>query len=198
MVANHGLKQLRIAETEKYAHVTFFFNGGVEAPNPGEDRILIHSPKVATYDLQPEMSAETVTERVLAEINADRYDLIVLNYANPDMVGHTGIIPAAIKAVETIDRCLGRINEAIRAKGGTLLITADHGNAESMIDEATGGPQTSHTTDEVPFILVRDDAKGLQLRDGGALEDIAPTVLAIMGIDKPAEMTGVSLLETGI
>jgi len=195
VLAQHGLRQLRIAETEKYAHVTFFFNGGVEEPNPGEDRILIPSPKVATYDLQPEMSAPRVTERVLAEIAGGQYDLIILNFANADMVGHTGIIPAAVKAVETVDFCLGRIESAVRAEGGSLLVTADHGNAEAMIDEVTGGPLTAHTTRDVPFILVRDDLKGAILRSGGALEDVAPTILDLLGVAKPAEMTGVSLLD---
>ncbi len=186
-----GKKQLRIAETEKYAHVTFFFNGGVEEPCPGEDRILIPSPKVATYDLQPEMSAPEVTDAVLEQIAADKYDLIILNFANPDMVGHTGSIPAAIKAVETVDTCVGKITEAILNKGGQLLITADHGNADEMID-ADGGIMTAHSLNPTPLILVSD--KGHTLTGEGVLADVAPTLLHLMGIPVPAEMTGKNLL----
>jgi 2,3-bisphosphoglycerate-independent phosphoglycerate mutase len=194
VLAHHGLKQLRIAETEKYAHVTFFFNGGVEEPNPGEDRLLIPSPKVATYNLQPEMSAYQVTEAVIERIKSGIYDLIVLNYANPDMVGHTGMMEAAVKAVEAVDECLGKLVKAVQEQGGTLIITADHGNVEAMIDSCTGEPQTAHTTDEVPFILVRDDLMSRKLRKGGALYDVAPTILELLGLEKPEEMSGTSLI----
>ncbi|MGI6685749.1 MAG: 2,3-bisphosphoglycerate-independent phosphoglycerate mutase [Bacillota bacterium] len=194
VLADHGLKQLRIAETEKYAHVTFFFNGGVEEPNQGEDRVLIPSPKVATYNLQPEMSACEVTETVIEKIKSDVYDVIILNYANPDMVGHTGIMEAAVRAVEAVDGCLGRLIEAVKKQGGAMIITADHGNAEAMIDINTGEPQTAHTTDEVPFILVKDELTSLKLRKGGALYDVAPTMLELLGLEKPKEMMGESLL----
>lgn len=191
-VSKHGKNQLRIAETEKYAHVTFFFNGGVEAPNPNEDRALISSPKVATYDLQPEMSAYEVTDTLLGKIEEDKYDMIILNYANPDMVGHTGVFEAAKKAIETVDECLGKVVDKILEKDGTVFITADHGNAEQMIDYSTGKPMTAHTSDPVPFIYVAKDAK--ELREGGKLADIAPTILEVMGLNKPEEMTGVSLI----
>jgi 2,3-bisphosphoglycerate-independent phosphoglycerate mutase len=190
-IAKMGKKQLRIAETEKYAHVTFFFNGGIEAPNDNEDRILVPSPKVATYDLQPEMSAEEVTQKVLAAIQENKYDLIILNFANPDMVGHTGIMPAAVKAVEKVDSCLGRIVQAIQDKAGVILITADHGNVEKMFDEK-GTPVTAHTTNQVPFIITGYPCK---LRQTGALEDIAPTILEVMNLPQPKEMTGQSLIE---
>lgn len=190
-ISNKGLKQLRIAETEKYAHVTFFFNGGVEAPNKDEDRVLIPSPKVATYDLKPEMSAEEVTDKMINLLDEDKYDMIILNFANPDMVGHTGVVEAAIKAIETVDSCLGRIANKILEKDGTLFITADHGNAESMIDYSTGKPMTAHTTNLVPFVYVAKDAK--PLRQGGILADIAPTMLHVMNLEKPVEMTGKSL-----
>ena len=193
VVSKHGLTQLRIAETEKYAHVTFFFNGGEEKQYPGEDRILVPSPKVATYDLQPEMSAPEVTEKVVEAINSDKYDVIILNYANPDMVGHTGSLPAAIKAVETIDECVQKVVDAILAHDGTLIITADHGNCEQMIDYKTGEPHTAHTTNPVPLILVTKNDK-LRVHSG-KLADLAPTMLEILGIDKPAEMTGESILE---
>ncbi len=193
VVSKQGLHQLRIAETEKYAHVTYFFNGGEETPFPNEDRCLIPSPReVPTYDHKPEMSAEGVTEEVLRRIASDRYDLIVLNFANMDMVGHTGIIPAAITACETVDRCVGRIVEAVRAKGGALLITADHGNAETMI-APDGKVHTAHTTNPVHLILVDDRRKQAHLREG-VLGDIAPTILAIMGIAQPTKMTGRSLV----
>ena len=195
VLAANGLQQLRIAETEKYAHVTFFFNGGVETPNPGEERILIPSPKVATYDLKPEMSAPEVTERVIAEINRDLYDVIILNYANPDMVGHTGVLEAAIKAVQAVDSCLGRVVEAVLERGGTALVTADHGNAEMMLEDGSDEPHTAHTTNPVPLILVGERFKEVRLREGGSLEDIAPTMLDILGIPKPPEMTGNSLIE---
>jgi len=187
VVSRAGLKQLRIAETEKYAHVTYFLNGGEETPNPGEDRIMVPSPKVATYDLQPEMSAPEVTDKVVAQIDSGKYDLIVLNFANPDMVGHTGILAAAIKAVETVDTCLGRILAAVQAQGGALLVTADHGNCELMRDEKTGEPYTAHTTNPVPVVLAGSSAKSLH---NGRLADIAPTLLALMGLPRPAEMTG--------
>ena len=191
VVSKLGKKQLRIAETEKYAHVTFFFNGGREEPYPGEDRILVNSPKVATYDLKPEMSAYEVTEKVVEAINSEKYDSIILNFANTDMVGHTGNIDAAIKAVEAVDKCIGKVVEAIQNHNGTLLITADHGNAEQMIDYKTGEPLTSHTTNLVPLILVGMDNVKLK---SGRLCDLAPTILDIMEEQKPKEMTGESLL----
>ena len=193
VISKHNLTQLRIAETEKYAHVTFFFNGGEEKQYPGEDRILVPSPKVATYDLQPEMSAYIVTEKVLEAINADKYDAIILNYANPDMVGHTGSLPAAIKAVETIDECVQKVVDAMLEHDGTMLITADHGNCEQMIDYKTGEPHTAHTTNPVPLILVTKD-ESLKVKSG-KLADLAPTMLEILGIEKPKEMTGESILE---
>ncbi len=192
-LAANGKTQLRLAETEKYAHVTFFFNGGVEEPNKDEERSLVKSPSVATYDLQPEMSAPEVGERLDAAITSDKYDVIIINFANPDMVGHTGIIPAAIKAVERIDQCVGSAVEAVKKVGGVLFICADHGNAEQMIDYDTGAPFTAHTTNPVPFILVNyDDA--YTLREGGCLADIVPTLIEIMELKQPAEMTGKSLL----
>lgn len=194
VLAAHGLRQLRIAETEKYAHVTFFFNGGVEAAVPGEDRILIPSPKVATYDLKPEMSAYEVTDTVVEKIAAREYDVIVMNYANPDMVGHTGVMEAAIRAVEAVDDCLGRVVANVAEQGGVTVITGDHGNAEMMVEEDTGEPHTAHTVDRVPFILVGDAYVGRSLRQDGALKDVAPTVLEILGLEKPADMTGNSLL----
>ena len=191
VVSKLGKKQLRIAETEKYAHVTFFFHGGREEPYPGEDRILVNSPKVATYDLQPEMSAYEVTEKVVEAINSEKYDTIILNFANTDMVGHTGNIDAAIKAVEAVDKCVGEIVEAVQKQNGVLLITADHGNAEQMIDYQTGEPLTSHTTNLVPLILV--GMENVELKDG-RLCDLTPTMLDIMEEQKPKEMTGESLL----
>ena len=193
VLSNKGLTQLRIAETEKYAHVTFFFNGGEEKQYKGEDRILVPSPKVATYDLQPEMSALEVTNKVVEAINSEKYDSIILNFANPDMVGHTGSLTAAIKAVETIDKCIGKIVKAVNSKKGSLLITADHGNCEQMIDYKTGEPHTAHTTNPVPLILVTEK-NNVKLKSG-KLADLTPTMLDIMGIDKPDEMTGESLLE---
>ena len=190
-ISKHGLTQLRIAETEKYAHVTFFFNGGEEKQYPGEDRILVPSPKVETYDLKPEMSAYEVTDKVVEAINSKKYDCIILNYANPDMVGHTGNLEAAIKAIETIDECVGRVVEAINAQEGVLIITADHGNAEQMIDYKTGEPHTAHTTNPVPLILV--GMENAKLKEG-RLADLAPTMLDIMNLEKPAEMTGESLI----
>lgn len=191
-VSKNGCNQLRIAETEKYAHVTFFFNGGIEAPNKGEDRILVPSPKVATYDLQPEMSAHEVTAKVIKALDEDKYHMIILNFANPDMVGHTGIVEAAIKAIETVDECLGKIADKVLEKDGTIFITADHGNAETMIDYSTGKPMTAHTNNLVPFVYVAKDAK--QLREDGVLADIAPTMLQVMGLAQPEEMTGKSLI----
>jgi 2,3-bisphosphoglycerate-independent phosphoglycerate mutase len=189
-----GLTQLRIAETEKYAHVTYFFNGGVEAPFPGEDRALIPSPRdVATYDHKPEMSAFLVTDELLRRLAGDDYAFILLNFANPDMVGHTGVLAAAIKAVETVDRGLERICEAVLARGGDVLITADHGNCEQMLDRETGQPHTAHTTNPVPLIWVANDHAGRRLRDGG-LSDLAPTVLELLGLPIPAAMTGRSLI----
>lgn len=193
VVSKAGLKQLRIAETEKYAHVTFFFNGGIEESYPGEERILVPSPKVATYNLQPEMSACQVTEQVVEKIHANNYDLIVLNYANPDMVGHTGQLPACIKAIETVDGCLQRVISAVLAAGGCLLVTADHGNAEQMINEETSEPFTAHTANLVPCILVGKGTEQVRLRDG-SLQDIAPTLLQLLGLSQPAEMTGQSLI----
>jgi 2,3-bisphosphoglycerate-independent phosphoglycerate mutase len=192
VVADAGRTQLRMAETEKYAHVTYFLNGGREQPYRGEDRIMVPSPKVATYDLQPEMSAPELTDKAVAAINSDKYDLIVLNYANPDMVGHTGSLPAAIKAVETVDAGLGRIADAIQKSGGALLVTADHGNCEMMRDPQTGGPHTSHTTNPVPLLLL--GARNRALVAEGRLADLAPTLLELMELPKPKEMTGASLL----
>ena len=191
-ISNLGLTQLRIAETEKYAHVTFFFNGGEEKQYKGEDRILIPSPKVQTYDLKPEMSAIEVTDKVVEAINSDKYNCIILNYANPDMVGHTGSLEAAIKAIETIDGCVERVVEAMAEKQGVILMTADHGNAEQMIDYKTGEPHTAHTTNPVPLVLI--GMQGVKLKEG-KLADLAPTMLDIIGLEKPEEMTGNSLIE---
>ncbi len=193
VISRAGLKQLRIAETEKYAHVTFFFNSGRETVFPGEERILVPSPKVATYDLQPEMSAPEVTDKVVEAIDSGHFDVIVLNYANADMVGHTGRLDAAVKAVETIDSCLGRVAAAVEKAGGTLVVTADHGNAEMMRDPETGGPHTSHTLNPVPFLVVNPPATVADLQ-AGRLADVAPTLLDILGLDKPAAMTGHSLI----
>ena len=192
-LAKNGLRQARIAETEKYAHVTFFFNGGVEEPNEGEDRILVKSPKVATYDLQPEMSAYEVCDKLVAAIKSGNYDVIIINFANPDMVGHTGVEAAAIKAVEAVDACVGRAVEAIKEVDGQMFICADHGNAEQLVDYENGAPFTAHTTNPVPFILVNADP-AYSLREGGCLADIAPTLIELMGMEQPKEMTGTSLL----
>ena len=192
LAANH-MTQARIAETEKYAHVTFFFNGGVEEPNEGEDRILVKSPAVATYDLQPEMSAPEVGAKLVEAIKSDKYDVIIMNFANSDMVGHTGIEEAAIKAVEAVDKCVGDAVEAIKEVNGQMFICADHGNAEQLKDYETGAPFTAHTTNPVPFILVNAE-EGLKLREGGCLADIVPTLIELMGMEQPAEMTGKSLI----
>ena len=193
VISDKGLTQLRIAETEKYAHVTFFFNGGEEKRFKGEDRILVPSPKVATYDLKPEMSAFEVTDKVVEAIESGKYDVIILNYANCDMVGHTGIFEAAVKAVETVDTCVGRVSEIALKNNWHMIITADHGNADKMYDE-DGNPFTAHTTNPVPFCLVSEKHKGKRLKNG-ALKDIAPTMLEILGIEKPEEMTGESLIK---
>lgn len=193
-LAKLGKKQLRIAETEKYAHVTFFFNGGVEAPNENEVRDLIPSPKVATYDLQPEMSAYLVTDKVLEELSTGEFDVIILNFANCDMVGHTGIIPAAVKAVHTVDECVKKVTDKILEMGGSALLTADHGNADKLLSD-DGSPFTAHTTNPVPVVLVSDRFKNAELRKDGVLADLAPTLLTVMGLPVPAEMTGKSLIK---
>jgi 2,3-bisphosphoglycerate-independent phosphoglycerate mutase len=190
VMAQLNLRNLRVAETEKYAHVTYFFNGGVEQPFPGEERILIPSPKVATYDLKPEMSAAGIADTVVKAVEEGTFDVIIVNFANADMVGHSGKIEPTVKAVETVDACLGRIESAVRAKGGAMLITADHGNAEMMIDPQTGGPHTAHTTNPVPFIAVAENSKQFSLKPDGSLRDISPTVLGMLGVPQPKEMTG--------
>jgi 2,3-bisphosphoglycerate-independent phosphoglycerate mutase len=192
IISSLNLKQLRIAETEKYAHITFFFNGGIEQPFPGEDRILIPSPKIATYDLQPEMSAPELTDRLIQEIKSLQYDFIICNFANPDMVGHTGKFDATVSAIETIDLCLGKISKALLEVGGEALITADHGNAELMFDRSTNQPHTAHTSDPVPFVYLGRKAK--IVKENGKLSDIAPTILYLMGLQQPDEMTGGSLV----
>lgn len=192
-VSKLGLKQLRIAETQKYAHVTFFFNGGVEHVNPGEDRVLIPSPRIATFDMKPEMSAYEVTDKAIELIESGKYDLMILNYANCDMVGHTGVLDAAIKAVDTVDECVGKLSEVILKHGGMALITADHGNADVMLTK-DGKPFTAHTTNPVPLVLLDDENKNAKLKDGGILADIVPTLFDVMGLEQPAEMTGKSLL----
>jgi 2,3-bisphosphoglycerate-independent phosphoglycerate mutase len=188
-----NLRNLRVAETEKYAHVTYFFNGGVEQPFPGEERLVIPSQKVATYDLKPEMSAAGIADAVVKATEEGTFDVVIVNFANADMVGHSGKIEPTVKAVETVDACLARIENAIRAKGGAMLITADHGNAEMMIDPVTGGPHTAHTTNPLPFIVVAEDAKQYTLKPNGSLRDISPTMLGILGVDEPKEMTGQDL-----
>src|SRR5579871_1868460 len=193
VMGNMKMRNLRVAETEKYAHVTYFFNGGVEQPFPGEDRILVPSPKVATYDLKPEMSAAGIADAVVKATEDGTFDVMIVNFANADMVGHSGKIEPTVKAVEVVDGCLSRIETAIRAKGGALLITADHGNAELMIDPVTGGPHTAHTTNPVPFIVISEDAKEFTLKSKGSLRDISPTVLGMLGVDEPKEMTGKDL-----
>ncbi len=191
-ISKAGLKQLRAAETEKYAHVTYFFNGGEEKEFAGEDRLLIPSPKVATYDLKPEMSAMELTDAVIPRIESGQYDLIIINYANPDMVGHTGIMSAALKAIETVDQCLGRVAAAVRKMGGEILITADHGNADCMLEESTGQPHTAHTNNPAPLIFL--GRPGVTLANG-ALCDVAPTIMTLMGLPQPKEMTGTSLVK---
>jgi len=193
VMAGMNMRNLRVAETEKYAHVTYFFNGGVEQPFPGEDRVLVPSPKVATYDLKPEMSACGIADAVVKATEDGTFDVMIVNFANADMVGHSGKIEPTVKAVETVDACLARIETAVKAKGGAMLITADHGNAEMMIDPATGGPHTAHTTNPVPFIVISENAKQFTLKSGGSLRDISPTVLGMLGVDEPKEMTGTDL-----
>ncbi|HEY1463636.1 MAG TPA: 2,3-bisphosphoglycerate-independent phosphoglycerate mutase [Terriglobales bacterium] len=185
-----NLRNLRVAESEKYAHVTYFFNGGVEKPFPGEDRVLVPSQKVATYDLKPEMSAAGIADAVIKATEEGTFDVMVVNFANADMVGHSGKLEPTVKAVETVDACLGRVELSVRAKGGAMLITADHGNAEQMIDPATGGPHTAHTTNPVPFIVVSENAKKFTLKPGGSLRDISPTILGMLEVKEPQEMTG--------
>jgi 2,3-bisphosphoglycerate-independent phosphoglycerate mutase len=204
VMADRSMRNLRVAETEKYAHVTYFFNGGVEKPFPGEDRVLVPSPRVATYDLKPEMSAQGIADAVIKAIGENSFDVMVVNFANADMVGHSGKIPPTITAVETVDGCLGQIYTALRQRGGAMIVTADHGNAEQMIDPETGGPQTAHTTNPVPFIVAAEhavpaaghkgDARRFTLRPEGALQDIAPTMLGILGVAQPKEMTGSTLI----
>src|SRR5437868_681045 len=187
------LRNLRVAETEKYAHVTYFFNGGIEQPFPGEDRILVPSPKVATYDLKPEMSAGGIADTVIKAVEDGTFDVIIVNFANADMVGHSGKIEPTVKALETVDACLGEIEKAVRAHGGAMLVTADHGNAEQMIDPATGGPHTAHTTNPVPFIVVSENAQQFTLKPNGSLRDISPTILGMLNLAEPKEMTGQDL-----
>src|SRR5712671_4352287 len=188
-----NMRNLRVAETEKYAHVTYFFNGGVEQPFPGEERLMVQSPKVATYDLKPEMNAVGIADAVVKATEDGTFDVLIVNFANADMVGHSGKIEPTVKAVETVDACLGRIEAAVRSKGGAMLITADHGNAEMMIDPATGGPHTAHTTNPVPFIVVAEDASQFTLKPKGSLRDISPTMLGMLGLPEPKEMTGIDL-----
>ena len=193
VMSGTNMRNLRVAETEKYAHVTYFFNGGVEPPFPGEERVMVQSPKVATYDLKPEMSAAGIADAVVKATEEGTFDVIIVNFANADMVGHSGKIEPTVKAVEVVDACLGRIESAVRGKGGAMLITADHGNAEMMVDPATGGPHTAHTTNPVPFIVVQENAKQFTLKPGGSLRDISPTLLGMLGVDEPNEMTGTDL-----
>jgi len=190
VMAEHNLRNLRVAETEKYAHVTYFFNGGIEKAFAGEDRVLVPSPKVATYDLKPEMSAAGIAEAVVKALSDSAFNVVIVNFANADMVGHSGKIPPTVQAVETVDACLGEIYQAVRQRGGSMLVTADHGNAEMMIDPATGGPHTAHTTNPVPFIVVSEDAPKFSLASDGSLQDISPTVLGMLGFAQPKEMTG--------
>ena len=190
VMADHHLRNLRVAETEKYAHVTYFFNGGIEKPFPGEDRVLVPSPKVATYDLKPEMSAAGIAQNVVKAVSDSAFNVVIVNFANADMVGHSGKIPPTVQAVETVDAALGEIYNAVRQRGGAMLVTADHGNAEMMIDPGTGGPHTAHTTNPVPFIVVSEDAKKFALRADGSLQDISPTVLGMLGFEQPRDMTG--------
>jgi 2,3-bisphosphoglycerate-independent phosphoglycerate mutase len=193
VMAEHHLRNLRVAETEKYAHVTYFFNGGIETPFAGEERILVPSQKVATYDLKPEMSAAGIAENVVKQLGDSTFDVMIVNFANADMVGHSGKIPPTIQAVEAVDASLGEIYNAVRRRGGSMLVTADHGNAEMMIDPGTGGPHTAHTTNPVPFIMVSEDAKKFELRPDGSLQDISPTILGMLGFEQPKDMTGKDL-----
>jgi 2,3-bisphosphoglycerate-independent phosphoglycerate mutase len=193
VMGNLNMRNLRVAETEKYAHVTYFFNGGIEQPFPGEERVMVQSPKVATYDLKPEMSAAGIADAVVKATEEGTFDVVIVNFANADMVGHSGKIEPTVKAVETVDACLCRIEKAVRAKGGALLITADHGNAEMLIDPVTGGPHTAHTTNPVPFIVIAEDADRFTLKPNGSLRDISPTMLGMLGADEPKEMTGSDL-----
>src|SRR2546427_9618284 len=188
-----NMRNLRVAETEKYAHVTYFFNGGVEQPFPGEERVMVQSPKVATYDLKPEMSAAGIADAVVKATEDGTFDVMIVNFANADMVGHSGKIEPTVKAVETVDACLGRIEAVARAKGGAMLITADHGNAELLIDPQTGGPHTAHTTNPVPFIMVAENRKQFSLKPNGSLRDISPTILGMLQIPEPKDMTGTDL-----
>jgi 2,3-bisphosphoglycerate-independent phosphoglycerate mutase len=190
VMAQHDLRNLRVAETEKYAHVTYFFNGGIEQPFPGEDRVLVPSQKVATYDLKPEMSAPGIADAVVKAVNEGTFDVIIVNFANADMVGHSGKIEPTVKAVETVDACLDQVYRVVRQRGGAMLVTADHGNAEMMIDPATGGPHTAHTTNPVPLIAISEDAKQFTLKPDGALQDLSPTMLGMLGFPQPKEMTG--------
>jgi 2,3-bisphosphoglycerate-independent phosphoglycerate mutase len=190
-MADAGLRNLRVAETEKYAHVTYFFNGGIEKPFPGEDRVLVPSKKeFATYDLVPEMSADGIADAVIKAIEQKSFDVVIVNFANADMVGHSGKIPPTIKAVETVDACLGRIRSALKANGGAMIVTADHGNAEQMIDPATGGPHTAHTTNPVPFVVVAEDSSRFTLPPDGSLQDISPTMLGMLEMPQPRDMKG--------
>jgi 2,3-bisphosphoglycerate-independent phosphoglycerate mutase len=193
VMAQHNLRNLRVAESEKYAHVTYFFNGGIEQPFPGEERVLVPSQKVATYDLKPEMSAAGIAEAVSKAVNGNAFDVIIVNFANADMVGHSGKIEPTVKACETVDFCVGEVYKAVKQHGGAMIITADHGNAEMLIDPATGGPHTAHTLNPVPFIVCSEDDKQFGLRADGALQDISPTVLSMLGLPQPAEMTGKNL-----
>ncbi|HET8668258.1 MAG TPA: 2,3-bisphosphoglycerate-independent phosphoglycerate mutase, partial [Terriglobales bacterium] len=193
VMANLDMRNLRVAETEKYAHVTFFFNGGVEKPFTGEDRLLVQSPRVATYDLKPEMSAQGVADGVVNAINKGAFDVIIANFANADMVGHSGRLEPTITAIQAVDACLGQVYSAVRQNGGAMIVTADHGNAEQMIDPVTGGPHTAHTTNPVPFIVASEAGKHFALRPDGALQDISPTVLGLLGVPQPKEMTGKDL-----
>jgi 2,3-bisphosphoglycerate-independent phosphoglycerate mutase len=190
VMAQEQMRNLRIAESEKYAHVTYFFNGGVEQPFPGEERVMVQSPKVATYDLKPEMSAAGIADEVVKAVEKGEFQVLIVNFANADMVGHSGKIEPTVRAVETVDSCLGRIFKAVKQRGGAMIVTADHGNAEMLVDPVTGGPHTAHTLNPVPFIVVSDDDKSFGLRADGALQDISPTVLGMLGIPQPREMTG--------
>src|SRR5437868_5743025 len=189
-MAGEGLHNLRVAETEKYAHVTYFFNGGIEQPFAGEERVLVPSQKVPTYDLKPEMSAEGIADAVVDAVERGSFEVIIVNFANADMVGHSGKIEPTVKGVEAVDACLGRIYKAVKQKGGAMIVTADHGNAEMLIDPRTGGPHTAHTLNPVPFIVVSDEHNRSGLRPDGALQDISPTILGMLGISQPQEMTG--------